>query len=308
MKVLDRYHSLVTAGELKPKLHRLDPRTPQGLQDLLSARTGPLPIVSGHRGGAWQDFPENCIATFERTLEHTYAMLEVDPRYTKDGNIVVHHDATLERTTTGSGRVVDFTMLELKQLRLKDLDGKVTPFQMPSMDEVIQWARGKAILVLDQKDVSAVDRVKVITRHQAESYVILIVMNFKDVQDVHRLNLNVMMEVMIPTRAKAEEFDKLGVPWRNVVAFVGHTPPEDAALYEFIHRRGTSCMIGTSRNLDREYVSRQVTVLKQLEQAYRAFLSRGADIIETDIPAPLGQLLYRETVVPKSLREFFHAP
>src|SRR5688572_7022659 len=77
----------------KQKLHRLDPQTPQGLQELLSAGDWSLPIVSGHRGGAWQGFPENCIPTFERTLAQTFAMLEIDPRYAKDGAVVLHHDA-----------------------------------------------------------------------------------------------------------------------------------------------------------------------------------------------------------------------
>jgi glycerophosphoryl diester phosphodiesterase len=164
------------------------------------------------------------------------------------------------------------------------------------------------VLVLDQKDVSAVDRAKIITRHHAEAYVMLIAVNFRDVQAVHQLNPSIAMEVMIPNLAKAQEFDTLGVPWRNVVAFVGHTPPEDVALYDYIHRKGARCMIGTSRNLDRQFITRQITDLKPLEPQYRAFLARGADIIETDIPAPLGQMLYRETAVPAAVRKYFHAP
>jgi glycerophosphoryl diester phosphodiesterase len=290
------------------QFHRIDPKTPQGLQVVLSYTNGPLPLMSGHRGGAWKGFPENCIPTFERTLRHAYAMLEIDPRLTKDGAVVVHHDATLERTTTGKGRVTDLTLAELRELRLKDLDGQPTDFQMPTLDEVILWARGKTVLVLDQKDLSAVDRAKIVTRHQAEAWVMLIVMNFKDVQAVHQLNPDIAMEVMIPNVAKAREFDALGVPWRNVVAFVGHTPPDDPALYEFIHTKGARCMIGTSRNLDRQFITGQVTDLKTLEPQYRAFLQRGADIIETDIPAPLGQMLYRKTTVPAAVRKYFHAP
>jgi glycerophosphoryl diester phosphodiesterase len=291
-----------------PKFHRLDPQTPQGLQELLAAGGGVLPIVSGHRGGAWAGFPENCIATFERTLTYTYAMFEIDPRYTKDGAIVIHHDPTLERTTTGKGRVVDFTLAELQQLRLKDLDGKPTEHRLPTLDEVIGWARGKAILVLDQKDVPPVDSARIIARHRAESFVMLIVSSFKEVQAVYRENPNVMMEVMIPNRAKAEEFDTLGVPWRNVIAFVGHVPAEDPALYEYIHRKGARCLIGTSRNLDREILSRRVADLAQLEPGYRAFLARGADLIETDIPALLGPLLFRATPVPAPLGKYFRAP
>src|SRR4029453_8368068 len=143
----------------------------------------PLPLVSAHRGGPALGFPENCLATFENTLQHTFAMLEIDPRFAKDGAIVVHHDANLERTTTGKGRVADFTLPELKTLRLKDPAGNVTEHQIPTLDEVLEWARGKTILLLDQKDVPVAARVKRIEDHKAESYALLIVYSFKDAQE-----------------------------------------------------------------------------------------------------------------------------
>lgn len=294
----------VSAQESTP-LHRIVPQTAQDLQAVLQFSDEPSPFVSAHRGGPAKGFPENCIATFEHTLQHTFAMLEIDPRRAKDGAIVVHHDATLERTTTGSGKVTDHALAELKQLRLKDTEGHATPFQMPTLDEVIEWARGKTVLVLDQKDVTAIERAEIVTRHKAEAYVLLIVSSFKDVAAVHQLNPNIVMEVMISTLAKAQEFDQLGVPWRNVVAFVGHTPPEDAALYDFIHRKGACCMIGTSRNLDRKVITGEVADIRQLEPGYRAFLGRGADIIETDIPVLLGPLLYRTVPAPASKKKFF---
>lgn len=290
------------------KLHRIEAQTAQGLQALFKFTGEPMPLVSGHRGGPDKGFPENCIPTFERTLQRTFAMLEVDPRYTKDGAIVVFHDATLERTSTGKGKVTDFTLAELKQLRLKDTEGNVTEFQMPTLDEALVWARGKTILVLDQKDVPVAVRVKKIEEHKAEGHAMLIVNTFKDAQACHAANPNVMMEVMIPNRAKAAEFDTLGIPWRNVVAFVGHVPPEDKGLYELIHAKGAHCMIGTSRNLDRQFIRKEVADLKQLEPGYRAFLQRGADLIETDIPAHLGPMLYGTRLVPASKRKFFLAP
>jgi glycerophosphoryl diester phosphodiesterase len=280
-------------------LHRIHPQTAQDLQSLLQFKGKPLFFVSAHRGGPIQGFPENCIPTFEHTLQYTYAILEIDPRRTKEGAIVVHHDATLERTTTGTGRVIDFTLAELKQLRLKDTEGHTTTFQMPTLDEAIEWARGKTVLVLDQKDVTPIERAEIVTRHKAEAHVMLIVTSFKDAVAVHQLNPNIVMEVMIPTVAKAEEFARLGIPWRNVVAFVGHTPPEDAALYEYIHHKGACCMIGTSRNLDRKVILGEVADIHQLEPGYRAFLSRGADIIETDIPVLLGPMLQNATPAVK---------
>jgi glycerophosphoryl diester phosphodiesterase len=291
-----------------PGLHRIDPKTPQGLQKLFAPGDGALPFVGAHRGGPTKGFPENCLATFEETLRHTFASMEIDPRYTKDGAIVLHHDPTLERTTTGKGKVADLTLAELKQLRLKDTEGNVTTNQIPTLDEALEWARGKTILVLDQKDVPIAVRVRKIAEHNAEAYVLVIVNSFKDGQACHALNTNVMMEVMIPNLAKAREFDALGIPWRNVVAFVGHVPPEDAALYEYIHRKGASCMIGTSRNLDLKVLTGNVADIRALEPDYRAFLRRGADMIETDIPVPLGKFLQGIVPVAASKRELLFGP
>ena len=285
--------------------HRLDPRTPEGLRELFQRTGEPLPVLSAHRGGPMKGFPENCLATFSNTLQHTFALLEIDPRYTKDGQIVIFHDPTLERTSTGQGRVADQTLAELRQLQLKDTEGNTTPHRMPTLDEALEWARGRTILVLDQKDVPVTVRVKKITERRAEGFAMVIVNSFKDAQAAYALNTNVMMEVMIPNRAKFAEFAQLGVPWRNVVAFVGHTPPEDRELYEMVHRQGANCMIGTSRNLDLRFMQEKMGSLQPLESEYRVFLERGADIIETDIPVQLGPLLFRTTPVPPAKRQYF---
>lgn len=298
--------SMLSAQETSPaKLHRLAPKTAENLHRILQYAHEPLPLVSAHRGGPTKGYPENCITTFEHTLQHTFSMLEIDPRRTKDGAIVVHHDATLERTTTGTGKLQAATLAELKQLHLKDTEGHVTPYQMPTLDEVIEWARGRTVLVLDQKDVTAIERAEIVHRHKAEAYVMLIVSSFQDVVAVHQLNPSIAMEVMILTLAKAEEFDELGVPWKNVIAFVGHTPPEDPALYEYIHRKGARTMIGTSRNLDRKVIEGETADIQTLESSYRAFLDRGADIIETDIPAALGTMLFMNTAAPASNKSFW---
>jgi glycerophosphoryl diester phosphodiesterase len=293
------------ASRTAPPLHLLDAKSAQGLMNLLHYTGEGLPLVSGHRGGPAAGFPENCLATFDHTLEHTFALLEVDPRYTKDGAIVLHHDPRLERTTTGKGPVTDFTLAELKALRLKDNSGNATEYQIPTLDEALEWARGKAVLVLDQKDVPIAARLKKIEEHKAESYAMLIAYSFADAKACYAANPNVMMEVMVPSLAKVAEFDKLGVPWKNVVAFVGHVPPEDRELYAAIHARGAMCMIGTSRNLDRKVIKHEVADIRELEPAYRAFLARGADLIETDIPAPLGEMLYGKTPAPSGKQAYF---
>ncbi len=287
------------------QLHAIDTGTPEGLRELFRYTADPLHLVSAHRGGAQRKFPENCIATFENTLQHVYAIMEIDPRYAKDGAIVVHHDATLERTTTGKGRVAELTLQDLRELRLKDAEGVVTEFRIPTLDEVLEWARGKTILVLDQKDVPVEARVRKIREHRAEAYAMLIVYSFKDARKCYELNKNVMMEVMIPDREKFYQFDRTGIPWSNIIAFVGHTPPTDKELLQMIHAKGTCCIVGTSRNIDRDFITNRASGIGAIERRYRALLLRGADVIETDLPREVGKLLYGESVIHVHKSEFF---
>jgi glycerophosphoryl diester phosphodiesterase len=304
---IDSAEGSAGGSSLSEQMHLIDPGTPQGLRELFAYNGEPLYFVSAHRGGPRRNYAENCIATFENTLRHTFAIMEIDPRYTRDGAIVVHHDATLERTTTGNGRVAELTLQELKELRLRDDEGAVTGLQIPTLDEVLKWARGKTVLVVDQKDVPVEDRLRKIAEHRAEAYVIMIVYSLKDARKCYEMNKNIMMEVMIPNIDKFHEFDKTGIPWSNVVAFVGHSRPKDEKLLQMIHAKGACCIAGTSRNLDRDLI-RNASNAGPVTQSYRDLVQRGVDIIETDLPGEVGELLYGESGMPASRSKFLRRP
>jgi glycerophosphoryl diester phosphodiesterase len=119
------------------------------------------------------------------------------------------------------------------------------------------------------------------------------------------MNPDIMMEVMIPDREAFHEFEKTGLPWNNIIAFVGHTPPKDKELLQMIHAKGTSCMVGTSRNFDLEFIANREGERKAVENRYRALLQSGADLIETDLPIEVGKLLYGESALPAFKSKFF---
>lgn len=104
---------------------------------------------------------------------------------------------------------------------------------------------------------------------------------------------------------RLEAFDRTGVPWRNIIAFVGHTPPQEAGLCDQIHAKGVSCMAGTSRNIDLRFLKGQAASMDLLEPDYRALLKMGVDIIETDIPRQVGPLLHTGQPVPASKAKYF---
>lgn len=75
----------------------------------------PTPIVVGHRGSSGEA-PENTLPAFARALEHGAAILETDVHATRDGVVVVYHDAAVDRTTNGRGKISELTLPELKAL------------------------------------------------------------------------------------------------------------------------------------------------------------------------------------------------
>ena len=89
-------------------------------------------LVIAHRGGIGMG-PENTMPAFEQSARLGADVLEMDIRCTKDGVLVVIHDRTVDRTTNGTGRVLDYTLEELEKLdagyRWTMDDGKTYPYR-----------------------------------------------------------------------------------------------------------------------------------------------------------------------------------
>ena len=77
--------------------------------------SGSPPRIAGHRGAAGTQ-PENTLVSFRRALEEGATFLEMDVHATRDGEVVVIHDATVERTTDGAGAVREMNLEEIKRL------------------------------------------------------------------------------------------------------------------------------------------------------------------------------------------------
>lgn len=74
---------------------------------------GKRPLVIAHGGGQGLH-PANTLEAFEHSVALGCDALEMDLRLTKDGVLVTHHDETIDRTSEGTGRVIDFTLAELQ--------------------------------------------------------------------------------------------------------------------------------------------------------------------------------------------------
>ncbi|MDO5615806.1 MAG: glycerophosphodiester phosphodiesterase family protein [Cruoricaptor ignavus] len=106
-------------------------------------------MVVAHRGD-WRNAPENSVWAIKKAIEMGVDMAEIDLAITKDSILILMHDKTIDRTTTGKGKPEDFTFAELQQLYLKDGIGVKTEMKIPTLEEILKISKGKILLNLDK--------------------------------------------------------------------------------------------------------------------------------------------------------------
>jgi len=264
----------------------------------------PMPRVVAHRGDS-HNYPENTLEAFRSALSMDIDVIETDVHLTKDGQVVIWHDPTLERNTDGSGKVEDHDLKELKTLDAgytftKD-GGKTFPFRgtgvrMATLDEALEACPHQRFNVdlksADSAIVEAFERV--VTAHHAEDRVLCASFHLANLKLMRKRNPRILTSLttleVIPLllRQKTHTLPKdlrLGRPpvfqvpirqWGIEVITPG--------FIESFHKLG--CVI-------------QVWTIND-EQLMRQLFSMGVDTIMTDDPATVikvaSQMGLRESV------------
>lgn len=281
-------------------IHTLKIRNAKQLHRFFRYTGNDIPLISGHRGGMVKGYPENCIPSFEHTMKHNPAFFEIDPRLTKDSVIILMHDATLDRTTNGTGKVSDYTWEELQKLRLKDKYGNLTDFRIPTLAEVIQWSKGKTIINLDRKDVPLEMTADILEAYDATANVMCTVHSPEQALFYYKRNPNRMFSAFIRTPEELEGYEKAGIPWKNIMAYIGpDNSPEARKMIELLHARGVKCMISAAPTYDKLADS------AARAEAYWQIIRQGTDVIESDLPIEAAKAI-RSLHPPKAAnRKFF---
>jgi len=150
-------------------------------------------LIIAHRGASGYE-PENTLRSVKKALELGADMVEVDVHVSRDGCMVVIHDARLERTTNGKGYVKDMTLKELKKL-----DAGLGE-RIPTLEEVVQLVRGKAQLVVEMKVPGTEERVQEIEENGLENEALITSFYHPVIRRVKELNPNVQAGVIIASR------------------------------------------------------------------------------------------------------------
>lgn len=106
-------------------------------------------MIFAHRGN-WRNSAENSIQAFQDCINEGLDGIEVDLQMTKDSVLIIMHDETLDCTTTGSGKVSDYTIDELRKLRLLNPIGVKTRQTIPTFEQVLLLAKDKILIQVDK--------------------------------------------------------------------------------------------------------------------------------------------------------------
>lgn len=119
------------------------------IRNKLYDKNGTEVLVVAHRGD-WRYAPENSLAAIENAIKLGVDVVELDIQKTRDGQLILMHDRTLDRTTTGKGKVSEWTLDSIRTLKLKNGIAIKTIHKVPTLEEALLTAKGRIMINLDK--------------------------------------------------------------------------------------------------------------------------------------------------------------
>ncbi|PIB29655.1 hypothetical protein BFP77_05785 [Maribacter sp. 4U21] len=179
-------------------------------------------IVCAHRAKNETGAPENSIAAINNAISKGIEMIEVDVRVTSDGELVLMHDSTIDRTTEGSGNVSDFTLEELKEFRLFNDSGVLTNERIPTLKEVLSLTRGKLYIDLDIANKVLFDKIyPIVNQYGMLNQVIFFASdNIGELNNMLEQNPNVIAMPLVNSQSDLNNYADLNL---NVVHYTSAT-------------------------------------------------------------------------------------
>lgn len=129
-------------------------------------------FVIAHRAD-WRGAPENSIQAIENAIRMGVDMVEIDIQRTADGEFVLMHDPTLNRTSTGKGRIADLTLEQIRKFRLRSGNGIKSRRAIPTLEEALLACRGRVLVNIDKGGDYIREILPVIQRTGTEKQVII---------------------------------------------------------------------------------------------------------------------------------------
>jgi glycerophosphoryl diester phosphodiesterase len=247
------------------------------------------PVIIAHRGNS-AHAPENTMASFESAVAAKADWVELDVHLTADGDAIVIHDETVDRTTDGKGRVADLTTSQLKALDAgKWFDPRFAGERLPLLGEVLARMNGRAPVLIELKHVAKDGEVEAARAER-------LVARCLELVRAQGMEKRVRFHTFYPANLKALKKLARGIPYD----FLYNDPKRRHLAVLFAKSHGASGYNPSLKNTSRQVVS-FARHLKLSVWSYTAntdaefakALALPADGIITDRPAELRAYLAR---------------
>jgi glycerophosphoryl diester phosphodiesterase len=242
-------------------------------------------LICGHRGGFYQQYPENSITAFEYILKNAKptVMVEFDIRESKDGTLFVMHDETIDRTTSGTGKVADLTDGYLKSLFLKTQQGELTHERIPTFDDVLQFAEGNSMLLM--LDVKANVWERVVTRLEEKKLLhrsIILTFTLNDSRRVSQASNQANISCLVNEEGDWRAIQALNIPANRLYAYVGNAVSEK--LIDNLRDRGIPLLSDASE------IKNNHGVLYADSHYQNMIVRKKLNILVTDFPIEVSKI------------------
>ena len=258
----------------------------------------PPPRIAGHRGAAGTT-PENTLVSFRRGLEDGATFIELDVHASRDGEIVIIHDETVQRTTDGAGAVREMDLAELGRLdagfRFTPDGGASHPFRgrgigVPTLREFFSEFSGtRATLEIKELAAPAIETLFDLVEEFGKAEEVLVAAEDDAIMDAARAVIR-RRGLHVATGFSTGEIRAFLTPlWMG-----GEPPPDIAGQALQIPRRYQGMDLITPASVDaahRRGVEVHVWTVNEVDEM-RELLALGVDGIITDYPARLRDLLH----------------
>lgn len=183
-------------------------------------------LVFAHRGfGVWG--PDNSLYAVKGALDAGMDGVDVDGQFTRDRELVIFHDLSVDRLTSGSGKVRDKTLKEMLALDLgPKYDSRLTGAYVRTFEDFVRTVRGRGILMVELKVTGSAPTgieqyaVEIIQRYHAHADVILSSFNPLVLRRVKRLDPQVRTALIFMDTnwnpellAEIRPEDRVDLPW-----------------------------------------------------------------------------------------------
>lgn len=258
-------------------------------------------VVVAHRGD-WRNYPENSIPAIESAIRMGVDIVELDLKLTKDSVLVLSHDDTANRTTTGKGLISTMTLDSLKGFNLRYVNGVKSKYKMPTLKEALEVCKDRISVNIDQ-GYQFYDLVLAITEELGVTDQILIkgkkmLSEVKEKTGEHEHNMMYMPIIDIQTTRGAELFRQYmeagEVPLAYEVCF---SKLDDVAedCCRRVVESGSKLWINTLwPSLNGGYDDNAAFESGDPDSVYGVLLGLGTSIIQTDRPEMLIKYLEKK--------------